>query len=189
MISELVLEDFLSENLNVIESGLTLIKRQFSVKGHKIDLLCRDIYGHIVVIELKTYADLASVKQTSRYKRPIEEEFPREKVRLLLVCLDYSKNVPPLCYKFNVNLIQIKDERIPTWDHISNLSIRQRFVLDLFLFKHSSAKITSKSIASVLNMPREEAMQHMKEIEKHSPLNFDKLIDLNKLEIEYKLKL
>jgi hypothetical protein len=47
------LEDFLVQQLESIEPGLTLVERQLSTAAGRLDLLCRDCKGHHVVIELK----------------------------------------------------------------------------------------------------------------------------------------
>tara|TARA_Y100000310_G_scaffold335192_1_gene416632 strand:+ start:1938 stop:2510 length:573 start_codon:yes stop_codon:yes gene_type:complete len=190
MLSEHVLEDFLMENLNIIEPGLRLIKRQYYLVGKcKIDLLCKDTFGKIVVVEIKMHAGTSSVKQAGGYRGPIKEEFNKETVRVMLVCLSYSKNVPAICKKSNIELKQIKDDRIPFWSHVLHLPTKHRNVLDSFVSKTSSAKITSKSLASSLNMPEESVIKCIEEIEKYTTLKFNKIINLNRLEVEYKLKL
>src|SRR4051794_26008393 len=55
---EKVYEDFLVENLSLIEPGLRLVKRQFHLPntyGSRgfVDLLCRDSAGNHVVVEIK----------------------------------------------------------------------------------------------------------------------------------------
>jgi RecB family endonuclease NucS len=53
------LEEFLVRSLQLIEPGLTLYQeegrtgRQFEIEGGRIDLLCKDRGGDIVIIELK----------------------------------------------------------------------------------------------------------------------------------------
>lgn len=50
---EKILEDHLEKNIEQLESGLTLIGRQYSTVTGPIDLLCRDVNGNFVVVELK----------------------------------------------------------------------------------------------------------------------------------------
>jgi hypothetical protein len=55
-ISEANLESIIIENLEVIEAGLSLIKRQFDCPGvGRIDILAEDKDGNLVVIELKKF--------------------------------------------------------------------------------------------------------------------------------------
>ena len=54
-ISEENLERLIVENLNQVESGLRLIKRQYTVPVGRIDLLCEDRKGRLVVIEIKRH--------------------------------------------------------------------------------------------------------------------------------------
>lgn len=50
---EYELENFLAEDLSVIESGLELISRQLPIETGRLDLLAKDLNGNLDVIELK----------------------------------------------------------------------------------------------------------------------------------------
>lgn len=55
-ISEANLESLLIDNLNVLEEGLELVKQQFDCPGiGRLDLLCKDKDGNLVVVELKKF--------------------------------------------------------------------------------------------------------------------------------------
>ncbi|MGN2386238.1 endonuclease NucS domain-containing protein [Pseudomonas syringae] len=52
------IRDYLSDNLELIEKGLMLIKKEFPLEnshgaGGSIDILAKDKLGHYVVIEIK----------------------------------------------------------------------------------------------------------------------------------------
>lgn len=47
------LEDFLVKNLDLVEGGLKLVKRQKQIEVGALDILCRAANGNLVVVELK----------------------------------------------------------------------------------------------------------------------------------------
>lgn len=64
------LESIVVENLDKIEEGLSLIKRQYVCPGvGRIDVLCQDRFGNLVVIELKKFGvkQNSIVDQVARY--------------------------------------------------------------------------------------------------------------------------
>ena len=52
LLAERNLEDFIVQQLEAIEPGLRLVNRQLSTPAGRLDLLCKDINGNHVVIEL-----------------------------------------------------------------------------------------------------------------------------------------
>jgi hypothetical protein len=89
-ISERELESLLAENPERIEEGLQLIKRQYDCPGiGRIDLLCKDKKGNLVIIELKKYeAKHESIMyQILSYKRYIERHVAKtnQKVRGVII--------------------------------------------------------------------------------------------------------
>jgi len=84
------LESIVAANLEKIEEGLRLIKRQFVCPGvGRIDLLCEDRRNNLVVIELKKFGgDQNSViDQIARYIGYVKTHLanPRQKVRGIIV--------------------------------------------------------------------------------------------------------
>jgi hypothetical protein len=84
------LESIVAANLDKIEEGLRLLKRQFVCPGvGRIDLLCEDKRNNLVVIELKKFgADQNSViDQIARYIGYVKTHLakPRQKVRGIIL--------------------------------------------------------------------------------------------------------
>jgi hypothetical protein len=109
------LEGFIACDLDQIEPGLTLIGRQHSVPPvGRIDLLCRDRKGSLVIIEIKT-PDASTdsvIDQIEAYVGWVMEHMaaPGQRVRGIIICgrpnprLAYAvRAVPNLSIKF-VNL-------------------------------------------------------------------------------------
>ncbi len=63
------LESLLTERLEEVEPGLTLVQRQYVTPVGRIDLLCRDHRGNYVVIELKRFraSTESIIDQVTRY--------------------------------------------------------------------------------------------------------------------------
>jgi hypothetical protein len=109
------IEAFLASDLNQIESGLTLIGRQHSIPPiGRIDLLCQDRKGDLVVIEVKT-PDASTdsvIDQIEGYVGWVMEHMaaPGQRVRGIIICgrpnqrLAYAvRAIPNLSIKF-INL-------------------------------------------------------------------------------------
>jgi endonuclease len=64
---ELELQRLLAERPETLGGGMTLIRREFPTPIGPVDLLCRDIDGHTVAIEVKRRGEIDGVEQLSRY--------------------------------------------------------------------------------------------------------------------------
>jgi Endonuclease NucS C-terminal domain len=89
-IDERSLETLLEGRLDLLEPGLTVVQRQFSIKGvGRIDLLCRDRKRNLVVVEIKRpAADYREVVgQTTSYMGWIQKHLagPGQAVRGIIV--------------------------------------------------------------------------------------------------------
>ena len=88
-ITEEELEDYLVENLDLIEKGLMLVKRQFSISGGFIDILAKDSKGNMCIIEIKISEDKNIVWQSLHYPNEIKKEY-NSNVRMITVAPEYS---------------------------------------------------------------------------------------------------
>ena len=61
------LQRLLSESPDVIEEGLSLVRREYPTPIGPVDLLCRDVGGESVAIEIKRRGEIDGVEQLSRY--------------------------------------------------------------------------------------------------------------------------
>jgi hypothetical protein len=85
-IAERNLEDFVVQQLDEVETGLRLVKRQLSTPAGRLDLLCQDALGNYVVIELKKSQGTDQVVgQILRYMGWVKEEYPESSVRGIVV--------------------------------------------------------------------------------------------------------
>ena len=114
--SEQEIEDYLSRNLEIIEQGLKLIRRQYKTKYGVIDILCFDKEGNRVAIEVKKYTDTNSPGQLSKYVFALKKEFPGSFVRGILVSSKISKEIMELCSHFYLDFRELNEvtELMPT---------------------------------------------------------------------------
>lgn len=61
------LQELLAASPEVMEDGLTLIRREHYTALGPVDLLCRDTEGNTVVIEVKRRGEIDGVEQLTRY--------------------------------------------------------------------------------------------------------------------------
>ena len=61
------LQALLAESPEVLEEGLTLIRREYQTDIGPVDLLCRSIEGEHVAVEVKRRGELDGVEQLTRY--------------------------------------------------------------------------------------------------------------------------
>jgi len=61
------LQELLAASPHSIEIGLTLVRREYPTAIGPIDLVCRDVDGQVVAIEVKRRGEIDGVEQLSRY--------------------------------------------------------------------------------------------------------------------------
>jgi DNA-binding MarR family transcriptional regulator/Holliday junction resolvase-like predicted endonuclease len=86
---ESLLQDYLKNNLHLIEDGLTLIDTEFKLKDGRIDILARDIRNTICIIELKVVHDDEKLVFQSVY---YPTQF-NEKVRMITIAPMYADKI------------------------------------------------------------------------------------------------
>lgn len=92
-VSEEVVEDFIVENIEIIENGMKYIDRQVGVSGGIIDILAMDRDENICVIEVKIKHDKSIVWQAMHYPNEVRKIWPRRKVRMITVSPSYNEYV------------------------------------------------------------------------------------------------
>ena len=61
------LQELLAASPHAIETGLTLVRREYPTAIGPIDLVCRDSGGQVVAIEVKRRGEIDGVEQLTRY--------------------------------------------------------------------------------------------------------------------------
>ncbi|HEV2380844.1 MAG TPA: endonuclease NucS domain-containing protein [Terriglobia bacterium] len=99
------IRDHLAEHLNILEDGLALIDKEYPLPspigaGGRIDLLARDIFGHVVVIEIKRSDQAArqALNEIHKYTAlfRIRAGLDESKIRLMVVSAEWHELLLPL---------------------------------------------------------------------------------------------
>jgi endonuclease len=82
---EAELQRLLAERPEVLEPGLSLIRREYPTPVGPVDLLCRDAGGSTVAVEIKRRGEIAGVDQLGRYLDFLNRDERLAPVRGMLV--------------------------------------------------------------------------------------------------------
>ena len=61
------LQELLAASPHAIESGFTLVRREYPTAIGPVDLVCRDAAGQVVAVEVKRRGEIDGVEQLTRY--------------------------------------------------------------------------------------------------------------------------
>ncbi len=120
---ETQLQVLLADRVEVLEEGMTLIRREYPTAVGPVDLLCRDADGHAVAIEIKRKAGIDGVEQLTRYLSFLERDTRLGTVRGMLVGLTVSPQARTLA-----------EDRDLTWREVDYDELRQKEGRNLRLF-------------------------------------------------------
>lgn len=99
------IRDYLANHLDIIEKGLVFVDKEFELyspvgAGGRIDLLARDTYGHVVVIEIKRSDQAARQALNEMHKYTalfrISQGLDESRLRLMVVSTDWRELRLPL---------------------------------------------------------------------------------------------
>lgn len=106
-VSEEGLESFISDNLDIIEPNLKLIRRQYMTRYGKIDILCLDKFNRYVGIEIKLTPNTNSPGQLAKYIYAIKRKYPDSVVRGILLAPEINKEIAELCVHFDLGFKEL----------------------------------------------------------------------------------
>ncbi len=84
---EAQLQKLLAERVEVLEEGLTLVRREYPTTVGPVDLLCRAEDGAAVAVEIKRQGGIDGVEQLSRYLDFLARDSRFQSVRGMFVAL------------------------------------------------------------------------------------------------------
>jgi RecB family endonuclease NucS len=79
------LQELLAASVHAIETGLTLIRREYPTAIGPIDIVCRDPDGHFVAIEVKRRGEIDGVEQLGRYIERLQLDSSLGRIRGVFV--------------------------------------------------------------------------------------------------------
>lgn len=112
ILTEKEIEDILVFHPELIEENLVLLERQGQLESRRTDLMFKDQYGNLLLIELKKdVVSIEHVEQILDYRNRLEKHLPM-KVRAMLVGQTVPVNIRKICNQKNIEWKEIKIESI-----------------------------------------------------------------------------
>lgn len=168
------IEDKLEKNLNKIEPGLILIKRQKKVDSGIIDLFCKDKLGNYVIIEIKKKPDAKVIAQLAKYNMSLIKSGIRKKyLRTILVAQEIPHQIQEACefLKFETKQVYKPKKELET-DNIKNQFPTRE---ELLAYIKQRERVNISMIARFFDIYHPTASDLVKD------LNQDKLVNITKL--------
>jgi RecB family endonuclease NucS len=101
------LQTLLADRPWVLEDGLTLIRREFPTDIGPVDLLCADLTGSTVAIEVKRRGEIDGVEQLARYLERLENDPRLSPVRGILAAQVISPQARVLADARGIEAIEV----------------------------------------------------------------------------------
>ena len=104
---EAQLQALLAERVNVLEEGLTLVRREYPTTIGPVDLLCRGADGAAVAVEIKRRGGIDGVEQLSRYLDYLAKDTRFPAVRGLLVAVSIAPQAKALAADRGITCVEV----------------------------------------------------------------------------------
>ena len=101
------LQVLLAATPEVIETGLTLIRREYPTAIGPVDLLCRDSSGQTVAIEIKRRGEIDGVEQLTRYLECLHADTSLGKIRGIFVAQTIKPQARVLAESRNIGWCEV----------------------------------------------------------------------------------
>ena len=101
------LQVLLAATPEVIETGLTLIRREYPTAVGPVDLLCRDSSGQTVAIEIKRRGEIDGVEQLTRYLECLHADTSLGKIRGIFVAQTIKPQARVLAESRNIGWYEV----------------------------------------------------------------------------------
>ncbi len=101
------LQVLLAATPEVIEIGLTLIRREYPTAVGPVDLLCRDSSGQTVAIEIKRRGEIDGVEQLTRYIECLHADSALGKIRGIFVAQSIKPQARVLAESRNIDWCEV----------------------------------------------------------------------------------
>jgi RecB family endonuclease NucS len=101
------LQVLLAANPSVIAEGLRLVRREYPTDIGPVDLLCRDIEGRVVAVEIKRRGEIDGVEQLTRYLDYLNRDPLLRPVRGVFVAQEIKPQAKVLASNRNIACIEV----------------------------------------------------------------------------------
>ena len=104
---EATLQVLLAERPEAIESGLTMLEREYATDIGPVDLLCRDADGQVVAVEIKRKGEIGGVEQLTRYLDFLNRQPALAPVRGILVAIAVTPQARTLATDRGIGWVEV----------------------------------------------------------------------------------
>jgi endonuclease len=104
---EAQLQVLLAERTDTIESGMTLVRREYPTAIGPVDLLCKAESGQTVAVEIKRRGDIDGVEQLSRYLDELNRDNRIAPVRGVFVAQEIRPQAKVLAERRGISWVEV----------------------------------------------------------------------------------
>jgi endonuclease len=104
---EAQLQVLLAERTETIESGMTLVRREYPTAIGPVDLLCKAESGQTVAVEIKRRGDIDGVEQLSRYLDELNRDSRISPVRGVFVAQEIKPQAKVLAERRGISWVEV----------------------------------------------------------------------------------
>jgi hypothetical protein len=101
------LQLLLSERPSILEDGLSLLRREYPTDLGPVDLMCTDLTGGLVAIEIKRRGEIDGVEQLSRYLERLNLDPRLAPVRGMLVAQSITPQAHLLAESRGIEAVEV----------------------------------------------------------------------------------
>jgi RecB family endonuclease NucS len=101
------LQELLAANPGVLETGLSLVRREFPTDIGPVDLLCRDLDGRTVAVEVKRRGEIDGVEQLARYLERLDLDGRLRPVRGILAAQQIKPQAQVLAASRGIACVEV----------------------------------------------------------------------------------
>ena len=101
------LQELLAERPEILEEGLTLIRREYPTDVGPVDLMCTDVDGRNVAVEIKRRGEIDGVEQLTRYLDFLSRDPRLSDVRGMLVAQLIAPQAKVLAEDRNIDWVEV----------------------------------------------------------------------------------
>ncbi len=104
---EAQLQVLLAERTDTIESGMTLVRREYPTAIGPVDLLCKAESGQTVAVEIKRRGEIDGVEQLSRYLDELNRDSRIAPVRGVFVAQEIKPQAKVLAERRGISWVEV----------------------------------------------------------------------------------
>lgn len=101
------LQELLAERTWLLEDGLELIRREYPTPLGPVDMLCADINGRMVAVEVKRRGEIDGVEQLVRYREQLDLDARLAPVRGMLVAQSIVPQARTLAQARGIETVEV----------------------------------------------------------------------------------